>query len=110
MNDSIENQPEDDVLYRTISFQHDEDIWGYPAPHLMAMQFEEPFPLTRGACSEILFHFSEERVSVTGEGLRVLWDEIVLDFPARISTGEHATKTGKYIIKKIEVLPGGVGR
>jgi hypothetical protein len=104
MNDSIENQPQNDVFDRTVSFRDSDNTWGYPAAHLMAMQFEEPFPLNPGDNSEIILHFSAERVRITGEWLRVLWDNIVIDFPTEIFAGEHGTGAGKYVIKKIQVI------
>jgi len=94
-----------DGLYRTISFSQ-EGVWGYPASHLIAMQYVTAKEPTDKIDSEINFYFSSERVRIQGKSLRLLWDEMVMKLPEDpIRAGSQKTTAGEYRIETIEIPP-----
>jgi hypothetical protein len=92
-------------LYRTISFQKKESevSWGYPNPHLLAIQYTEfPYLVNENMC-HIHFHFSSECVQVEGFKLRRLRDELVINLPELICEGK-ATTGADYEVTMISIV------
>ena len=98
-----------DVPYPTISFRQD-GTWGYPVPHLMAMQYVATNAPAEGIDSEINFFFTSESVRIKGEGLRILWDKLVMELPELIAVDTFKTDAGTYIVRELEIVRPGVSK
>jgi len=93
-----------DTLYRVLMFRKGPQGWGYPMPHLLAMNFAKRAQPSTEIDSEIRLYFSTQAVKIEGTSLRVLWNILLTEPPEEIVCGVLKQDGNSCIIANIEVI------